>query len=207
MGFDGGLSVRIEKEIPLGAGLGGGSTDAAAVMRAVERITGRSIPEGDYPEIAYKLGADVPFFLREGAKWVEGIGEKVTPVSGMPPLHLLLVNPGVSISTKWVYSELKINPLTSPGTTASFPRAFGSVKVLLPYLTNDLESVVLPRFPVVDEIKNLLITLGVDAALMSGSGSTVFGLFSDPIKRDEALEAFRREYPQWWICAAHSGVV
>lgn len=204
--YEGGLRLVLKKVIPMGAGLGGGSSDAAAVMRAVERLTGRTLPPTNYPEIAYQIGADVPFFLRDGAKWVLGIGETVRPVETLPPLHLILIHPGVPISTKWVYSQLKINPLTSPPPAASLRPDFESIADLRSHLTNDLESVVLPHYPVVGEMKETLKTLGADAALMSGSGSTVFGLYSDPLKRDQALEALKSKRHQWWICGC-SGVV
>lgn len=204
LGYEGGLRLNLKKEIPLGAGLGGGSSDAAAVMRIVERCTGHEISPDAYTEIAFTIGADVPFFLKDGLKWVEGIGEKVTPVSVMPRLSILLVNPGISISTQWVYKNLKPEVLTTPRSAASLPTAFASVADLLPFLTNDLESVVLPHTPVVAELKMRLEghpTWGADAALMSGSGSTVFGLYSDPQKRDQALAEMKREHPEYWVCA------
>ncbi len=194
-----GLSLRLSKVTPMGAGLGGGSSDAAAVIRGVERVTGRLLPEADYAQVAFRIGADVPFFLRDGAKWVEGVGERVTPVTQFPALNVLLINPGIHIATKWVYENLT---LTSPNRTASLPRAFLSIADLLPFVTNDLESVVLPHYPEVAEIKRNLGALGADAALMSGSGSTVFGLFADPKKRDQALVEIKSAQPKWWVCAA-----
>ncbi len=202
LGYPAGLKLVLRKSIPTGAGLGGGSSDAAAVMRAVERLAGRALSPETYPEIAYTVGADVPFFLRDGAKWVLGIGEEVRPVASLPPLHLILVHPGVGIATKWVYSQLKINPLTSPTPIVNFRAVFESVADLRSHLTNDLESVVLPHYPVVGEMKQDLTTLGADAALMSGSGSTVFGLYSDPHKRDEALKALQARHPNWWMTSA-----
>ncbi|HSA59976.1 MAG TPA: 4-(cytidine 5'-diphospho)-2-C-methyl-D-erythritol kinase [bacterium] len=202
LGYEGGLRLLLKKAIPMGAGLGGGSSDAAAVMRAVELLTGRNLAPSAYPEIAYKIGADVPFFLTDGAKWVLGIGEEVRPVASLPPLHLILIHPDVAISTKWVYSQLKINPLTTPPPAVSLRAAFESMTCLCTYLTNDLESVVLPHYPVVGEAKEALKTFGADAALMSGSGSTVFGLYSDPQKRDEALRVLKAAHPEWWVAAA-----
>jgi len=208
LGYGGGLKVHLEKKIPMGAGLGGGSSDAAAVMRIVERMTGRGMPKDLYSEIAFKIGADVPFFLKDGPKWVEGIGEKVTPISSLPPLSVLLANPGVSIATSWVYSSfrqnLKLEELTGPKGAASLPHAFSSFEDLLQYVTNDLESVVLPHYPVVAEIKERLGALGADAALMSGSGSTVFGLYSDSEKRNKAAEDLKAKNPQWWVCACEN---
>ncbi len=204
LGYSGGLRVTFKKKIPLGAGLGGGSSDAASVMRMVERLTGRLLSPQLYPEVAMTIGADIPFFLKDGPKWVEGIGERVTPIFQIPKLSILVVNPGISIATSWVYQNLKPEVLTTPRSAASLPTAFASVADLLPYLTNDLESVVLPHTPVVAELKTRLEILGADAALMSGSGSTVFGLYSDPQKRDQALAEIKREHPNYWVCACEN---
>jgi 4-diphosphocytidyl-2-C-methyl-D-erythritol kinase len=208
LGYRGGLKVDLKKAIPMGAGLGGGSSDAAAVMRAVEKITGKAIPPERYPEVATQIGADVPFFLKDGAKWVLGIGEEVRRINQLPDLHVVLVHPGVGISTQWVYSQLKIESLTSQSSVDNLPAVFESMACLRTFLgaslTNDLESVVLPHYPVVGEMKKDLETLGADAALMSGSGSTVFGLFSDPNKMNQAAAALKAKRPHWWVCACTS---
>lgn len=202
--YAGGLSLSLKKVIPMGAGLGGGSSDAAAVMRGVERFTGRQIPADLYSEVAYKVGADVPFFLKEGAKWVMGIGEQVRPLSKMSPLNVLLVHPGVGIATKWVYSQLKIESLTPAAPAATLPAVFESLADLVPYLTNDLESVVLPASQEVREAKEALKACGADTALMSGSGSTVYGLYSEPKKLKQAAEALKLQRPPWWVCSCSS---
>jgi 4-diphosphocytidyl-2-C-methyl-D-erythritol kinase len=204
LGYVGGLKLSLKKVIPMGAGLGGGSSDAAAVMVAVERLTGREVPRDLYPEIAYKVGADVPFFLKGGAKWVLGIGEEVRPIAKMPAYNVLLVHPDVGIATTWVYSQLNIETLTPAAPAANLPASFESLADLVPYLTNDLESVVLPAYQEVREAKEALKTCGADAALMSGSGSTVYGLFSDPNKMKKAAEALKAQRPHWWVCPCSS---
>jgi 4-diphosphocytidyl-2-C-methyl-D-erythritol kinase len=169
----------------------------------VEQVTGRELVPTLYPELAYEVGADVPFFHRlasedgcQGA-WVEGIGEVVTPCEIGFEIYILLVNPGIHISTKWVYDGL-----TSSDTVANVPPSFETLEQLIPYVTNDLESVVLTRYSGIAELKARIKILGADAALMSGSGSTVFGLFSQKEKRDEALEILKEGYPKYWVCAA-----
>lgn len=204
LNYTGGLKIHLHKKTPMGAGLGGGSSDAASVMKVVETLTGRKIAEVDYPAIAREVGADVPFFLAEGAKWVEGIGDQVSPAVKLPNFSLILVNPGVSIATPWVYKNLNLAVLTRGEGLGRKPTSFSKVIELLPYLTNDLESVVLPHYPVVGLIKERLTTLGADAALMSGSGSTVFGLFYDPSTRDKALEKLQAMDPEWWVMPAHN---
>lgn len=204
LGYEGGLKLSLHKVIPMGAGLGGGSSDAATVMKAVEKITGRAIPEEAYTDIAFKIGADVPFFLKPGAKWVMGVGEKVKPAPIREVLNVLLVHPGVGIATKWVYSQLKIESLTPAPSAVSLPAVFESMSCVSRYLTNDLESVVLPVFQEVREARETLKACGADTALMSGSGSTVYGLYSDPKKLKQAAEALKVQRPQWWVCSCSS---
>lgn len=222
LNYDGGIRIHLEKEIPVGAGLGGGSSDAAAIIRAVEKLSGKELAKGAYPELAYKVGADVPFFHSLGSRvplvsrpfgggpgsngyqgaCVEGIGEIVKPCEIKCPLYVLLANPGISIPTRWVYENLEVDQLTSASVAASVPESFDSLDVLLTYITNDLESVVLTRYPVVAELKSRIQALGADTALMSGSGSTVFGLFSQKNRRDEVLSGLRLQYPAFWIAGA-----
>ncbi len=207
LGYTGGLKIALHKKTPMGAGLGGGSSDAASVMRIVEELTGRKISEADYPAIAREIGADVPFFLKDGAQWISGIGDRTVPIMKMPEFYLILINPGVHIATRWVYENLdlenlNLQRLTSLKTIDRKPTCFSKVIEILPYVTNDLESVVLPHYPVVGLIKERLTTLGADAALMSGSGSTVFGLFCDPKTRDKALTDLKTAHPEWWMMSA-----
>jgi len=196
--YAGGLEIHLEKQIPIGAGLGGGSSDAAAVMQAVARLTGRTLPADAYPEIAHQLGADIPFFLAGGSQWMEGIGERLSPCRVPSDLSVLLVNPGISVSTKSVYEGLPPR-LTQSRPPATFPPSLETTEVLLPYVINDLESVVQAQYPVIATLKERLLELGADAALMSGSGSTVFGLYSQKKNCDGAVDALRSVYPQMWI--------
>lgn len=208
--FNEALSIELEKRLPIGAGLGGGSSDAAAVIRAVERLTERTLPQSVYPDLAYQVGADVPFFLdvlkcqaaaSSIARWVEGIGEVIRPCEIRGELYVLLINPGIHISTQAVYQDLG-RQLTSFQGPANVPTSFESFEQVLPFVTNDLESVVIAQYPMIAEIKTRLSDLGADAALMSGSGSTVFGLFSQNKKRDAALECSSAEYPSFWVTGA-----
>ncbi len=220
-----GLEICLKKQLPIGAGMGGGSSDAAAVVHAVEQITGKTLPVTAYADLAYQVGADVPFFHAVGAgcprlqfesrdgrghpaptgsanaAWIQGVGEQVESCKILFSLYIILINPGIHISTPAVYQALG-KPLTSFESLDSVPPSFESMASLLPFVTNDLESVVLKQYPPIQQLKTALLERGADAALMSGSGSTVFGLFSQAARRDDALEFLQSQYPDYWVCAA-----
>src|SRR6185369_3957365 len=133
-----------------------------------------------------KLGADVPFFIFKKTALAEGIGDKLTLLPGLPKCWILLINPGIHVSTAWVYRSLQ---LTSKGELNKLPKFFESIEDVVSILSNDLESVTIPAFPVIDDIKSRLISLGAAGSMMSGSGPTVFGVF----KSFDDAEAARRE--------------
>jgi 4-diphosphocytidyl-2-C-methyl-D-erythritol kinase len=171
----GGVDLVIEKKIPVAAGLGGGSSDAATVLLALNEMLDVGLSVERLMELGVQLGADVPFFVFEEAAWATGIGERLEKAAGLPPVWYVLVNPGFSVSTAWVYRKLG---LTLPGDVARLPRFPGTIRELVGQLHNDLECVTLVEFPVVAEIKEVLSGLGALGVLMSGSGPTVFGVFA-----------------------------
>jgi len=169
-----GVKITIEKQIPAAAGLGGGSSDAAAVLLGLDRLLGAGLRSADLMAMGLSLGADVPFFLFGSAAWATGVGEKLEPVAELPPVWYVLINPNIPVSTAWVFQNLG---LTSPRQTAKlreFPRDTGE---LVRLFHNDLEPVTCSRYPVVAEMKRRLLSEGAMGALMSGSGATVFGVF------------------------------
>lgn len=170
------VRIEIAKKIPVAAGLGGGSSDAAAVLKGLNRLLSLGFDNAALEEMGLALGADVPFFIRGGTALAEGIGERLSPFSIRPAAAYLLVNPGFAVSTVWVYRNLV---LTSKGDEANLARFVGCYSGLLRLLHNDLESVTLEHFPVLKDIERRLLKAGADGALMSGSGPTVFGLFRD----------------------------
>ena len=170
------VCIDIEKNIPVAAGLGGGSSNAAAVLKALNGMLALGFDEAALARIGLSVGADVPFFIRGGTALAEGIGERLSDFDIRPAAGFLLVNPGFPVSTAWVYRNLV---LTSKGDEANLARFVGCYSGLLRLLHNDLESVTLEHFPVLKDIKNRLLKAGADGALMSGSGPTVFGLFRD----------------------------
>lgn len=186
------VEIAIDKRIPMAAGLGGGSSDAAAVLLALNGMLGSPLDRFLLMREGVALGADVPFFLFEESAWATGIGEILRPFP-VPPAWYVLVNPGVAVSTAWVYGNLALTTPWAAAKMPGFPRTALELKDLL---HNDLERVTIAGFPVVLEIKDQLFSLGAAGALMSGSGPTVFGLFSDEAAARQAAEnlAANREW-------------
>lgn len=181
-----GATIVIIKNIPVAAGLGGGSSDAAAVLMGMNELLGLGLSGRRLMDIGLKLGADVPFFIFKKTALAEGVGEQLTPLPEMPAAWVVLVNPGVHVSTAWVYQHLE---LTNRGELAKLPYFYGSIEDICSIFSNDLESVTIPSFPVIAEIKASMLRLGALGAMMSGSGPTVFGLFRDRDSAERAREA------------------
>jgi 4-diphosphocytidyl-2-C-methyl-D-erythritol kinase len=195
------VEFRLTKRIPMGGGLGGGSTDAAAVLLALPVLAGRVIPTGKLAELAAKLGSDVPFFLEGGTALGLGRGEELYPLSDARLGPLLLVAPGVHISTPEAYKalgrDLTFNGLShSINTFQSFVWSLGeglSGRDLPGLGVNDFEAVVFHRHPSLRALKGKLLRLGARPALMTGSGSCLFGIFATPEARDGASCQFQGE--------------
>ncbi len=183
--------IELEKRIPAGAGLGGGSSDAAAVLRALARLEEIEARSEALLGAAARIGADVPFFLWCCPARVRGIGERIEPIPGFPRLWLAIVFPRTPISTRWAYAELD-RSLTSP-RAADRIRRFCSRDPDLTEIFNDFEGVVGTKYPGIPDLKAGLLALGAYAAGLSGSGSAVFGLFRDRAAAEQAVEMKRRE--------------
>jgi 4-diphosphocytidyl-2-C-methyl-D-erythritol kinase len=179
-----GVNISITKNIPVAAGLGGGSSDAATVLMGLNELLKLGLPDQRLMEIGVTLGADVPFFIFKKTALAEGIGENLTPMPTMPSAWLLLVNPGVHVSTAWVYKNLL---LTNNRELNKLPVSYQDLKDVCTIFANDLESVTVPAFQVIDEIKRAMLLNGALGAMMSGSGPTVFGLYQDKESADRAL--------------------
>lgn len=183
-GRDLGVDISISKKIPVAAGLGGGSSDAATVLMGLNEMLGTGYSDEKLMEIGVKLGADVPFFIFKKTALAEGIGEKLSPVEGLPPVWLVLVNPNIHVSTAWVYQNLR---LTNRQDDYKLPEFCNNVEDICSILKNDLESVTIERFPVIREIKEMLLGYGACGVLMSGSGPTVFAVFG---AEDDAYKCY-----------------
>ncbi len=197
---DQGVEIGIVKNIPVAAGLGGGSSDCAAVLLGLNELLGLGLSVEQLMEVGVKLGADVPFFVFGQTALAEGIGERLTPLVKVPSAWLVLVNPNLPVSTAWVYQNLQ---LTQRERLATLPNSFETVAELCAILGNDLETVTIPAFPVIDEIKRSLVGLGAAGALMSGSGPTVFGLFLDETTARQAGAVLERQR-DWFVAVVET---
>lgn len=188
MAKDHGVSIFIEKVVPVGAGLGGGSGNAAAVLMGLNQHYGFPFSNKEIMDMGLKVGADVPFFLFQHTAVARGVGEHLEPVYGVPPWSAVLVFPKCQISTAWVYEHLNLG-LTNCEENYMFSRFFKDLSKHKILLCNDLEQVTVKKFPEINIIKTAFLDLGAEAALMSGSGPTVFALFQD---RQQAFPAFQK---------------
>lgn len=189
-----GLDIRLRKMIPVAAGMAGGSSDAAAAFIGVNRIFRLGLSMDELMQRAVKVGADVPYCLMRGTALAEGIGEKLTPLAPMPPCHILIGKPGISVSTKFVYSNLRAGEIKDHPDISGMIRAIeeGSLPGVTARMANVLERVTIPAHPVIEEIKKNMIAHGACNALMSGSGPTVFGIFDNRRTAEAASRALKR---------------
>lgn len=195
-----GAHIALEKHLPLASGLGGGSADAAASLRALNELWRLDLPEAELLDIAAEIGSDVPACLLSSPCWMEGRGERVTRLAPMPPFEVVLVNPGVAVPTGPVFAAL--NARSGVGAIAP-PPPLASVWDLVTYLAdagNDLEAPAGRFAPVIEDV---LSALGHEPACvlaqMSGSGATCFGLFDGSVYAAGAAERIAQEHPHWWV--------
>jgi 4-diphosphocytidyl-2-C-methyl-D-erythritol kinase len=206
-GVEQGVHVTINKRIPTAAGLGGGSSNAAVTLLALQKLWRVRLAPRDLFMLGAKLGADVPFFFIGGTCLGVGRGDEVYPLMDIRAEHLLLVNAGVLVPTKEVYANLPPE-LTKMGAVSKMPTSFEAAYAALttpdelPRLQNDLETTVLARHPLLAEIKQRLEGLGASGVLMSGSGSTIFAIFDSETTRSVA----ERELSSsgWWCAKART---
>jgi 4-diphosphocytidyl-2-C-methyl-D-erythritol kinase len=187
-GASGGVDIVIDKEIPAAAGLGGGSSDAAAVLMGLNDMLNLGLDCAALMAEGVRLGADVPFFIFGDAAWATGIGDRLEKVEDLPPLWYVLVNPDLAVSTAWAYQNLG---LTSKIEAAKLPRFSRTMAGVVGLLHNDLERVTAGRYPLVAKVKEELAASGAAGVLMSGSGPTVFGVFSDEALARKAADKLR----------------
>jgi 4-diphosphocytidyl-2-C-methyl-D-erythritol kinase len=194
--------VRLEKNLPVAAGLGGGSADAAALLRAVRRANPHSAPDFPWEEIAARLGADVPVCFGDRPALVCGVGHDVVPVRSLPPMQVVLVNPGVPLPTARVFAALEADPAPSSGTRPA-PPELPRLEDLLGYMRargNGLERAATGLLPVIGEVKAALeALLDCRLAAMSGSGPSCFGIYGDRESARRAGDSIAAAHPGWWV--------
>ena len=186
------VRIHIRKRIPVGAGLGGGSSDAAATMMGLNRLFHLGYSSTKLKASALLLGADLPFFIDRRPARVRGIGERLSPIPRLPRVWVVSLYPGFPVSTAWAYGRLRLK-LTKPIANTSITRLIKEPIDLGKLLVNDLEIVTLARYPRIGHLKAKLIAGGAEGALMSGSGSAVFGVFNSRNRAMRALGQLSKE--------------
>lgn len=193
-GIKKGISIKLRKEIPIAAGLGGGSSDAAHTLTALNRLHSEPLTSPELHDLALKLGADVPFFLDCRPALATGVGEQLEPLENWPELWYVIITPPLHVSTAWVYGNLKLELTSNEYDYIVAALKTGTFNVSQ-ILENDLERVTSARFPIINTLKNRLMDAGAEGALMSGSGPSVFGLFSSKNSADAAKQILAAEDP------------
>lgn len=190
-----GVDIELNKYIPVAAGMAGGSSDAAAVMVGVNKLFGLSLSKEELMERSVKIGADVPFCVMRGAALAEGIGEKLTPLPMLPACSILIVKPRIYVSTKYVYGNLKADELQDHPDIDGQIKALreGDLHAVANLMGNVLETVTVPAYPVIGQIKERMMEQGALGAMMSGSGPTVFGLFEQKEQAQAAYRAWKKD--------------
>ena len=188
-----GVSIQLDKHIPVAAGMAGGSSNAAAVLFGMNRMFSLGLSQKELMERGVKLGADVPYCIMRGTVLAEGIGEILTPLSPMPKCYVLIAKPAISVSTKMVYEKLDSHEIEDhpdiDGILAGLKA--GDLKKVAGSMGNVLERVTVDAYPVIDQIKKMMIKEGALNAMMSGSGPTVFGIFEEKATARKAADTIR----------------
>ena len=191
-----GVSVKLDKRIPVAAGMAGGSTDAAAMLFGMNRLFSLGLTKRQLMERGVQIGADVPYCIMRGTALAEGIGEELSPLAPMVKCPVLIAKPSISVSTKFVYQNLKLDDTTVHPDIDLLIEDIRAKNLydIAAHMGNVLETVTIPNYPVIDEIKKHMLSHGAVGAMMSGSGPTVFGLFDDEDTAKKAYKAMRSSH-------------
>lgn len=191
-----GVSVKLDKRIPVAAGMAGGSTDAAAMLFGMNRLFSLGLTKRQLMERGVQIGADVPYCIMRGTALAEGIGEELSPLPPMVKCPVLIAKPSISVSTKFVYQNLKLDDTTIHPDIDLLIEDIKAKNLhdIAAHMGNVLETVTIPNYPVIDEIKKHMLSHGAVGAMMSGSGPTVFGLFDDEDTAKKAYKAMRSSH-------------
>lgn len=197
--IDGGMRIHLTKNIPAAAGLAGGSSDCASTLKGINELYNLGLTTEELCSLGVTLGADVPFCIKKGTQLSEGIGEILTPLPTLPPLWALLIKPDISVSTAYVYTHLDLSSLSyHPDTERMIDRIEKKDSAgIASLLSNVLETVTIPKYPILDKLKKYLTDNGAIGSLMSGSGPTTFGLFQDEISATIAYRKALSDFPDY----------
>ncbi len=178
-GFSGGVDVNLNKFIPVAAGMAGGSTDAASTLFGINKIYELGLSQNKLMELGVQIGADVPYCIMRGTALAEGIGEQLSRLKPVPHMWIVVAKPPINISTKLVYEQLDMNDIIYHPNVDKMIQAINkeSIEEIAANMGNVLERVTIPLYPIIDSIKNDMLSHGAINAMMSGSGPTVFGIF------------------------------
>jgi 4-diphosphocytidyl-2-C-methyl-D-erythritol kinase len=201
-GYKGGVAIEIEKKIPLGAGLGGGSSNAATTLKALNQLLRLNLPQKDLMGMGLEIGADVPFFFMNGTAMGSGVGEQLKKKE-LPSLWYVLIYPNFEVSTRWAYQNFV---LTNQQFHFNLHKFLKTPEGVSHILFNHLEEVVSRKYPQIGTMKKILFSVGTLGALMTGSGPTVFGLFKDEKSSTRAYEKIKAMVVRrgWIVFKAHS---
>lgn len=196
------VHIDISKRIPVGAGLAGGSSNASAVLKALNKLFDTKLSLKKLCEMGVKIGADVPYCVLGGTRLAEGIGEKLSPLPKIPACHIVLVKPSFSISTKTVYEKIdSVTGYRHPDTQALIDGLHsGSIEKIASSMGNVLEEVSISDYPILQNLKTELMDLGAIGAQMSGSGPTVFGIFRTAEEAQHVKNLLWGKYKTVYIC-------
>ena len=191
-----GVKITLDKHIPVAAGMAGGSTDAAAMLFGMNRLFSLGLTKRQLMERGVQIGADVPYCIMRGTALAEGIGEELSPLPPMVKCPVLIAKPSISVSTKFVYQNLKLDDTTIHPDIDLLIEDIKAENLhdIAAHMGNVLETVTIPNYPVIDEIKKHMLSHGAVGAMMSGSGPTVFGLFDDEDTAKKAYKAMRSSH-------------
>lgn len=190
-----GVRIHLEKNIPIAAGMAGGSTDAAGTFIGMNELFELGATEAELRQLGVKVGADVPYCIMGGTALAEGIGEKLTRLPSPPDCYLLIAKPDINVSTKYVYEHLDAEGVEKHPDIDGMIEALqqGSLEGVIARLGNVLESVTVKKYPIIEEIKQIMLENGAEGSLMSGSGPTVFGIFRAKETADKALQVLQEK--------------
>lgn len=206
-GIESGVKIHLEKKVPVAAGLAGGSANAAAVMRAMNRLFDLGLSTEKLMEMGLTLGADVPFCFLEGAAVARGIGEKLEPIKGLQNVWVLLSKPNLGVSTREIYKAYDKHQVSRHPNTPLLIQATAAsdIPCLTKEMYNVLEEVTTSLYPTVSEVKRRIHQSGAQAVMMSGSGPTVFGLFTHYDRAQKAEKQLRKWYQQTYLVKTYGG--